>query len=43
MTTPAPLVAELDPSALTCSGDRVGHCAGYQPLCTSFGRVTGFS
>lgn len=30
MTTPAPPIAELDPSALTCPGDRVGHCAGCQ-------------
>ncbi len=29
-TTPPPPVSEPDPSALVCSGDRVGLCAGCQ-------------
>ncbi|MEU0414779.1 hypothetical protein ABZ307_44425 [Streptomyces griseorubiginosus] len=30
MTTPPPPITEPDPSALVCSGDKVGPCTGCQ-------------
>ncbi|MFJ5646358.1 hypothetical protein [Streptomyces sp. NPDC093223] len=37
MTTPPPPIAEPDPSALVCPGDRVGPCRGCQRTTHRYG------
>ncbi|RSN90113.1 hypothetical protein DMH26_28565 [Streptomyces sp. WAC 05379] len=38
MTASPPSISEPDPSALTCPGDQVGHCAGCQRKTHRYGR-----